>query len=67
MFVSEIWGAYFREGLFIYLFIIFFFGGGGGGGYYQNFTLCLMNAFLKMTNGFKFQIMDSFIELKGYA
>ena len=44
-FASEIWGAYFREGLFIYLFIylftylfihffyyIFFVGGGGGGG-----------------------------------
>ena len=29
-FASEIWGAYFREGLFfIYLFIYFFFGGGG--------------------------------------
>ena len=34
IFVSEIWGAYFREGLF------FFFGGGGGGGaYYRNFTV----------------------------
>ena len=33
IFASEIWGANFREGLFIYLFIIimnfFFFGGGG--------------------------------------
>ena len=31
---SEIWGAYFREGLFIYLFVYFYFyfflGGGGG-------------------------------------
>ena len=27
---SEILGAYFREGLFIYLFIIFRGGGGGG-------------------------------------
>ena len=26
IFTSEIWGAYFREGLFIF----FFFGGGGG-------------------------------------
>ena len=26
--MSEIWGAYFREGLFIYLFIFFFLGGG---------------------------------------
>ena len=33
IFASEIWGAYFREGLsFIYLFIYFFFWGGGGGG-----------------------------------
>ena len=30
--MSEIWGAYFREGLFIYLFIYFFW----GGGYYRN-------------------------------
>ena len=33
---SEIWGAYFREGLFYFIFILFFFflleGGGGGGG-----------------------------------
>ena len=30
IFASEIWGAYFHEGLlFIYLFIYFFFGGGG--------------------------------------
>ena len=28
IFASEIWGAYFREGLFIYLFS--FWGGGGG-------------------------------------
>ena len=27
IFVSEIWGAYFREGLFYFTF--FFFGGGG--------------------------------------
>ena len=41
VFVSEIWGAYFQEGLFIYLsiiivtfcfvlFVCFFLGGGGG-------------------------------------
>ena len=40
IFASEIWGAYFRQGLFIYLFIyliiyllfiyLFFFWGGGG-------------------------------------
>ena len=28
IFASEIWGAYFREGLF---FIFYFFAGGGGG------------------------------------
>ena len=28
IFASEIWGAYFREGVFIYLFL----GGGGAGG-----------------------------------
>ena len=41
IFASEIWGAYFREGLF------FFFGGGlilggayfGGGAYHRNFTV----------------------------
>ena len=35
IFVSDIWGAYFREGLFIFL------GGGGvgGGDYYRNFTV----------------------------
>ena len=38
IFASEIWGAYFREGLFCFLFVLFcfcfcfFFGGGGGGG-----------------------------------
>ena len=32
IFASEIWEAYFREGLFIYLFIYFFFWGGGRGG-----------------------------------
>ena len=47
IFASEIWGAYFREGLFylfIYLFIylffylfIFFFWGGGGGGLLSEF------------------------------
>ena len=31
IFASEIWGTYFREGLF--------WGGGGGGAYYQNFTV----------------------------
>ena len=31
IFVSEIWGAYFREGLF--------WGWGGGGAYYQNFMV----------------------------
>ena len=35
-FVSEIWGAYFREGLFIYLFRV---GGGGGRAYYRNFAV----------------------------
>ena len=30
IFASEIWGADFREGLFIYLFL------GGGGAYYRN-------------------------------
>ena len=30
IFASEIWWAYFREGLFIYLLISFFFWGGGG-------------------------------------
>ena len=33
IFASEIWGAYFRDGLFIYSFIyllLFFFFGGGG-------------------------------------
>ena len=43
IFTSEIWGAYFQEGLFIYLSFFFFFGGGGGGGgegaYYWNFTV----------------------------
>ena len=37
IFASEILGAYFQEGLFIYLFIIFF--GGGWGAYYRNFTV----------------------------
>ena len=39
IFASEIWGAYFREGLFIYLFIylIFFFLAGGGGGLFSEF------------------------------
>ena len=32
IFASEFLGAYFREGLFIYLFIFFFLGGGGAGG-----------------------------------
>ena len=31
---SEIWGAYFREGL---LLLIFFFLGGGGGGFLSEF------------------------------
>ena len=31
IFASEFLGAYFREGLFIYLFFIFFLGGGRGG------------------------------------
>ena len=51
IFASEILGAYFREGLFIYLFVIiiisiiiiitifFFFGGGGGGLFCRNFTV----------------------------
>ena len=40
IFASEIWGAYFREGLFISLFIsLFFWGRGGGGAYYRNFTV----------------------------
>ena len=30
IFASEIWGAYFREGLFFF---------GGGGAYYRNFTV----------------------------
>ena len=34
---SEIWGAYFREGLFLF----FFWGGEGGIAYYRNFTVCL--------------------------
>ena len=37
IFASEILGAYFREGLFIYLFFVA--GVGGGGAYYQNFTV----------------------------
>ena len=47
IFASEIWGVYFREGLFIiylfiylfifYLFIYLFFLGGGA--YYRNFTV----------------------------
>ena len=39
IFASEIWGAYFWEGLFIYLFIyLFILGGGGlGGAYYNEF------------------------------
>ena len=32
IFASEIWGAYFREGLFFW---------GGGGACYRNFTVCL--------------------------
>ena len=32
IFASEIWGAYFREGLFFFFF-------GGGEGYYRNFTV----------------------------
>ena len=31
IFASEIWGAYFWEGLFFFL--------GGGGAYYRNFTI----------------------------
>ena len=30
IFASEIWGAYFREGLFFFV---------GGGGYFRNFTV----------------------------
>ena len=41
IFASEIWGAYFREGL---LFLFFFLGGGGGGGY-RNFTVCSFNKY----------------------
>ena len=36
IFASEIWGAYFWEGLFHF---IFFCGGGGGGACYWNFTV----------------------------
>ena len=35
--MSEIWGAYFWEGL------SFFFFGGGGGAYYRNFTVFHLN------------------------
>ena len=39
IFVSEIWGAYFQEGLFFLLFYyyIFFL---EGGAYYRNFKVC---------------------------
>ena len=43
IFASEIWRAYFREGLFLFLFYFLFFffwaGGGGEGAYYRNFTV----------------------------
>ena len=43
IFASEVWGAYFRKGLFIYLFfyfiLIFFFFLGGGGGTQQRIWL----------------------------
>ena len=47
IFASEVWGAYFRKGFFIYLFIylfilfyfIFFWWGGGGGGTQQRIWL----------------------------
>ena len=45
IFASEIWGPYFREGLYIYLYIYLFFsaGGGEGGAYYRNFTVYSFN------------------------
>ena len=42
IFASGIWGAYFRDGLFIF----FFLGGGGGGAYYRNFTVHLFIIFI---------------------
>ena len=51
IFAPEIWGAYFREGLFlfihlfIYLFYYYYFGGGGlgGGACYRNFTVYILH------------------------
>ena len=44
-FASEIWGAYFWEGLFTYLFFL-------AGGYYQNFRV-----FHAVTLGFSLKIL----------
>ena len=59
---SEIWGAYFSEGLFIYLFI---FSGGGGGGYYRNFTVFDKGDFLLPTQ--KSRIFSSFTAKNTYS
>ena len=60
---SEIWGAYFSEGLFIYLFILFF--GGGEGGYYRNFTVFDKGDFLLPTQ--KSRIFSSFTAKNTYS
>ena len=51
---SEMWGAYFQEGLIFYLLLIFFFLGGGGG-YYRNHGISyFVKAFviLRMDQGY---------------
>ena len=62
---SEIWGAYFSEGLFIFLFFYFFGGEGGGGGYYRNFTVFDKGDFLIPTQ--KNRIFASFTAKNTYS
>ena len=59
IFTSEIWGAYFQEGLF--LFFYSFFSLGGGGIYYRNFTqLPNINSLMTFyANPFNFALASS--------
>ena len=62
---SEIWGAYFSEGLFIYLFSYLFFLFWEGGGYYRNFTVFDKGDFLLLTQ--KSRIFSSFTAKNTYS
>ena len=62
IFASENWGAYFRDGLFIYLFI--YFGWGGGGGEVAGLFIGILSYFASLFGSYAFAI---FIDECGHS